>query len=83
MSALFPLGLPARQALHRKIPAACRKRRLPIPSCGTGLRRLRATTRAFPEGSLTTLVTKKTATRMASFDAGTSSSYQGCVVSPV
>jgi putative transposase len=29
-------------ALHRKIATACRKRRLPIPSYGTVLRRLRA-----------------------------------------
>jgi hypothetical protein len=32
---------PSLAALHRKI-AACRKRRLPIPSYGTVLRRLRA-----------------------------------------
>ena len=33
---------PSLAALHRKIAAACRKRRLPIPSYGTVLRRLRA-----------------------------------------
>jgi len=39
---------PSLASLHRKIAAACRKRRLPIPSYGTVLRRLRA---ALPEGS--------------------------------
>jgi putative transposase len=33
---------PSLAALHRRIAAACRKRRLPIPSYGTVLRRLRA-----------------------------------------
>ena len=33
---------PSLAALHREIAAACRKRRLPIPSYGTVLRRLRA-----------------------------------------
>ena len=33
---------PSLASLHRKIAAACRKRRLPIPSYGTALRRLRA-----------------------------------------
>ena len=33
---------PSLAALHRKIAAACRRRRLPIPSYGTVLRRLRA-----------------------------------------
>jgi hypothetical protein len=33
---------PSLAALHRKIAAACRKRRLPVPSYGTVLRRLRA-----------------------------------------
>ena len=33
---------PSLAALHRKIGAPCRKRRLPIPSYGTVLRRLRA-----------------------------------------
>jgi len=33
---------PSLASLHRKIAAACRKRRLPIPSYGTVLRRLQA-----------------------------------------
>ena len=33
---------PSLAPLHRKIAAACRKRRLPIPSYGTVVRRLRA-----------------------------------------
>ena len=36
-----------------------------------------------PVTTLTTLVRKKTMTRMMSFDAGTSKYYQGCVISPV
>ena len=44
---------PSLASLHRKIAAACRKRRLPIPSYGTVLRRLRAydarTSRRKPE----------------------------------
>jgi putative transposase len=44
---------PSLASLHRKIAAARRKRRLPIPSYGTVLRRLRAydarTSRAEPE----------------------------------
>lgn len=36
-----------------------------------------------PVTTLMTLVTKKTAARMASFDAATSSSYQGCAISLV
>src|ERR1700735_988386 len=35
-------------ALHRKIAAACRKRRLPIPSYGTVLRRFQAYARRTP-----------------------------------
>jgi len=44
---------PSLASLHRRIAAACRKRRLPIPSYGSVLRRLRAynarTSRRKPE----------------------------------
>ena len=42
---------PSLAALHRKIAAACRKRRLPIPSYGTYCDGCEPPTRAFPEGS--------------------------------
>ena len=43
---------PSLAALHRKIAAACRKRRLPIPSYGTVLRRLRAYDARISRGKL-------------------------------
>jgi hypothetical protein len=41
----------ALHSLHRKIAAACRKRRLLIPSYGTYCDGCEPTTRAFPEGT--------------------------------
>ena len=43
---------PSLAALDRKIAAACRKRRLPIPSYGTVLRRLRAYDARIPRKKL-------------------------------
>jgi hypothetical protein len=43
---------PSLAALHRKIAAACRKRRLPITSSGTVLRRLRAYDARISRGKL-------------------------------
>ena len=40
---------PSLASLHRRIAAACRKRRLPIPSYGSVLRRLRAYDAHFPK----------------------------------